>query len=525
MKSGADAARQYQSAVQNIMQLLGQQRVDEAVRACVAFRKSHPNSIDGLLLLGKARQMQGRFGDMLQLIETALDRDPRNVNLRLQLTESCQFCGHHDRSLSQLAKLERIARDNAALLQRVAKLYVDDGKYENAHRCYLRAIELDGDNPYFLNNLASSYIFMGDLRQAEDSFSRVIALAPDHYAAWHNRSTLRKQTGDDNHIRELEQALAALAPGHEGETSLCYALAKEHEDLGDDERSFAYLARGADSQRRRTDYDVQLDVSVMGRIVELFDRGYAEQVEAATKRRGPIFVLGLPRSGTTVVDRIISSHSEVVSMGEIGDFAQTLMRLCWSLDKRELLEKSVRVDPDRLGREYLRSVASYGTTAPYFIDKTPLNFLYVGLIAKALPGASIVHLRRHPVDSCLAMYRTLFRAGYPFSYDLDDLAEYYIAYHALMRHWQTAFPGVVLDVSYEDLVDDQERVSRGIVAHCGLDWEPACLEFDRNTAPVATASAAQVRKPLYRDALARWRRFETRLAPLIGRLEEAGIVL
>ena len=123
------------------------------------------------------------------------------------------------------------------------------------------------------------------------------------------------------------------------------------------------------------------------------------------------------------------------------------------------------------------------------------------------------------------MYRTLFRAGYPFSYNLGDLAEYYIAYDELMRHWQSLFPGLVFDVSYEDLVDNQERVSKDFIAHCGLDWEPACLEFDRSSAPVSTASAAQVRKPIYRDALARWRRFETQLEPLIARLREAGVAV
>jgi len=212
-------------------------------------------------------------------------------------------------------------------------------------------------------------------------------------------------------------------------------------------------------------------------------------------------------------------------MGEISDFAQTLNRLGRNTDRQQLLEVSVRIDPDQYGQSYLQSVASYGSNRPYFIDKTLTNFLYIGLIAKALPGASIVHLRRHPVDSCLALYRTLFHMGNPFSYNFDDLAEYYIAYDALMRHWHTLFPEIVLDVSYEELVDNQERVSKDIIAHCGLDWELACLEFDRNTAPVATASAAQVRKPMYRDALARWRRFETQLAPLIARLQEAGIAL
>ena len=212
-------------------------------------------------------------------------------------------------------------------------------------------------------------------------------------------------------------------------------------------------------------------------------------------------------------------------MGELADFALTLNRLSQFSDRHQLLETSARMDPDEIGQSYLRSVSSYGPSAPFFIDKTPTNYLYIGLIAKALPGVPIIHVRRHPVDSCLSMYRALFRVGYPFSYDLDDLAEYYIAYDALMRHWQTSFPGIVLEVSYEEIIENQERVSRQIVSHCGLDWEPACLEFDKNSAPVATASAAQVRKPVYRDALARWRRFENQLAPLITRLQEAGIAL
>jgi tetratricopeptide (TPR) repeat protein len=525
VKTEDRAAGQYQLTVQNIMQLLSQRRVDEAVSACLAFSKSNPESNDALLLLGKARQMQGRFVDMLQLVETALGREPQNVSLQLQFAGACQFCGHHDRALAQLAQVEQTTRNNAALLQNVAQLYVNAGKYKDAHRCNLRAIELDGNNPQYLKNLASSFIFMGDLQRAEDTYSEVIKRTPNNYEAWYNRSILRKQTANRNHIRKLEKVLQALAPNDAGQTDLCYALAKEYRDLGKDIRSFYYLKRGADSYRRRMEYDVQLDVSLMKRIAQLFDRGYAENMKSAPERRGPIFVLGLPRSGTTLVDRIISSHSKVESMGEIGDLAQTLNRVGQSTDRQQLLETSNSIDPGQLGQSYLQCVASYGSNAPYFIDKTLTNFLYIGLIAKALPGASIVHLRRHPVDSCLAMYSILFRTGNPFSYDLDDLAEYYIAYDTLMKHWQTLFPGIVLDVSYEELVDNQERVSKDIITHCGLDWEPACLEFDRNKAPVATASAAQVRKPMYRDALARWRRFESQLAPLIVRLQEAGIAL
>ena len=505
------------------MQLLSQQRVDEAVSACIAFSKSHPDSNDPLLLLGKARQMQGRFDDMLQLVETALGRDPRNIGLQLQFAGACLFCGYHDRAITQLEQAERMAGNNADLLQTIAQRYLEALQYRHAHRCYVRAVELGGDNPQYLNNLAMSFIFTGDLQRAEETFSKVIARAPDHYDAWHNRSSIRKQSTQSNHIRKLEKALGKLAPNNAGEAPLCYALAKEYEDLGKDKRSFFYLKRGADSYRRRMKYDVQIDVTLMKRIAELFNRSWADKVEPAAGQRGPIFVLGLPRSGTTLVDRIVGSHSEVESMGEINDFAQTLNRLGGSVDRDHLLEESVRVDPEKYGQRYIRSVASYGLNKAYFIDKTPTNFLYIGLIAKTLPGASIIHLRRHPVDSCLSMYRTLFRAGNPFSYKLEELDSYYVAYDALMNHWRSVFPGLILDVSYEGLVDNQEQVSRDIIAHCGLDWEPSCLEFSKSTAPVSSASAAQVRRPMYREALARWKRFETQLEPLIKRLREAGV--
>jgi tetratricopeptide (TPR) repeat protein len=523
MNSTANPADLYQSTVQSIVSLLGQNRVDEAVNACLALMKTHPESNDALLLLGKARQMQGRFDDMLTLVETALAREPQNVGLQLQYAGACQFCGHHDRAAQQLAATEQVALDDAELLQNVAQLYVSGGRYDDAHRCYLRAVELHGNEPRYLANLASSYIAVGNLEKAEDTYTALIKRLPGNYEAWYNRSTLRTQTADSNHIRKLEKKLKKLAPDDARTTPICYALAKEHEDLGKDAQSFVYLKRGADSYRRRSGYDVQLDVALMQNIAQLFDSGYAQNAHPATERSSPIFVIGLPRSGTTLVDRIISSHSQVQSMGEINDFALTLNRVGQTSDRQQLLQRCAAIDPDRLGTEYLRSVASYGSDAPFFIDKTPTNFLYVGLIAKALPGATIIHVKRHPVDSCLSMYRALFRVGYPFSYDLGDLAEYYIAYDALMRHWRSVFPGRILDVSYEDLVDNQEPVSRDLIAHCGLEWEPACLEFDRNQAPVATASAAQVRKPVYRDALARWRRFEKPLSPLIERLLKAGI--
>lgn len=513
----------YQTALRTIMSLIQRQRNDEAVDACEALLESQPNSNDALLLMAKARQQQARYEDMLQLVERALRRDALNVGLQLQYIGALQFCGKHDQAISHLATIEQNAKDDAGLLQKIAANYVLAGQYSEAHQCYLRAIELQGNNPVFWGNLASSYIAVGDLQQAEQAYSKVIGLTPNNYDAWYNRSTVRKQTRDSNHVGKLERTIKKLPHNDPGATPLNYALAKEYDDLGDDKRSFSALERGAKSLRRLLKYDVQAEVSLMRRITELFDEDYARNVAPATGHRGPIFVLGLPRSGTTLVDRILSSHSEVESKGEITDFARTLTRLCKSTDKHVSLERSVQLSPEKFARTFVDSLDSYGLGSKRIIDKTPTNYLYIGLINKALPDAPIVHVRRHPVDSCLAMYRTLFKMAYPFSYDLDDLAEYYIAYDALMQHWRTLFSDKLLEVSYEDLVKNQERVSKEMIAHCGLRWEDQCLEFDKNSAPVATASAVQVRKPMYRDALARWRRFEPQLEPLINKLKAAGI--
>ncbi|MDJ0709048.1 MAG: sulfotransferase [Woeseiaceae bacterium] len=513
----------YQATVNHIMGLLRQNRLDEAASACIALSKSYPQSNDALLLLGKTRQMQGRLDDMFQLVESALERDPNNIATQLQFAGACSSCGRHAEGLAQLRKIEKKARGNAVLLQHVAQNYTRTRKFEDAHRCFLEASSLDPQDPGALSSLASSCIAVGDLDKAETLFSKVIRLNSGNSDAWYNRSTLRKRSAEDNYVADLERALGELPAGDAGTVALCYALAKEHEDLGEDEACFEYLKRGADSYRRQISYDVNAEIGVMERIAQLFDRDYVARVEPAPPRSGPIFVLGLPRSGTTLVDRIISSHTDVTSMGEIPDFAIALTRTVNTSDRNRSLDASVNVDPDTLGLGYLENVAGYDPGTPYFIDKTPTNFLYVGLIAKALPGSRIIHVKRHPVDSCLSLYRALFRSAYLYSYELDELARYYIAYNRLMEHWHTILPGRIFDVAYEAIIADQESVSRELLDHCELAWQDECLTFDKNLAPVATASAAQVRSPLYRDALSRWRRFEAQLEPLITRLRNAGI--
>ena len=524
--SKATPAGGVQEAIQQIQERIKSGELDQAARLARNACTDHPGSVNVYLLASQVEQRLCHFDDMLSRAEQASAIDSGNLGARFRMLECLLYCGRVDRVLDDLAELENKADSDHHMLCKVAEYYTHCADHEAALRCYRRARELDPENPEYLFALASSEIANGDLDEGERLLDQAIELNPHDYDAYRNRATLKKQSADNNHIKEILSVLNSGVRRPAGEAQLCYALAKEYEDLNEDMHAFRWLQRGASKRRSLLSYGVEGDLEVMGRLQSVFNQALMDRGVGGFAEEGPIFVIGLPRSGTTLVDRILSSHSKVSSLGEINNFAYSLMHTIGTAgNKLQLVDLSANIDFADLGERYVESMRSYRNRSPYLIDKTPLNYLYVGLIHLALPNARIIHIRRNPMDSCYGMYRTLFRAGYPFSYDFDDLARYYIAYVQLMEHWRTVAPKALSDVSYEDLVDEQEKTSREIIDYCGLDWEPVCLDFHKNTSAVATASSAQVRRPVYRDALQRWRRYENELQPLIERLREAGIAV
>lgn len=522
MAAAASPTFDVAAAIAHADALLRRGKRADAAAAIARLIDLAPERAEPRLLRARLDQIEGDFGAMLEAARQAIVIAPQSMVAGFMCVEAETMAGETAAARVRLAELERRHSNDPTALRRAAETYTHLGAHAEADRCAQAARALRPDDLDGLFQAASCALAMGRLDEAEADLDELIARRPSDFDAYYNRATLRKQTPQRNHVAAMETALAALE--NKPPPALSYALAKEYEDLGEIERSFDHLERGAAARRRTLPYDVQADVGAMQDIAHQFGTAFFARDAEGFADDAPIFVVGLPRSGTTLVDRILSRHPRVESRGELNDLPLAVMRAAGRTpDKAHRIAATARADMRALGASYVRSVRGGGARAPVFVDKTPLNFLYLGIIARALPNAKIVHLTRHPMASGYAMLKTLFRMGYPFSYAQDDIARYQVAYLELMDHWRKHLGARVLDVRYEDLVDDQERQTRRLLAHCDLEWDDACLTFNEAASPSATASAAQVRRPLYRDSLDQWRGVADRLAPLAVRLKAGGV--
>jgi tetratricopeptide (TPR) repeat protein len=494
---------------------------------CRELNARHPDYAYGWYLASFLARKARRYPEALTTVERALRLSPTG-RYALHRIKCLLEMGQVAAARQAAAELDGRDLGDSLLHGDFGTLLHQMGDQAGALAQYDRALRFDPRHAGHHFNRAAVLRYLGDSAGAEAAFDAAIAINPDEYEAYNGRAQVRTQTRDRNHVEQLRRAIARTR-GSAGLVQLHYALAKELEDLGDYDEAFASLAAGAGLKRRQMQYSVDTDLQILTRIRETYGPELFDGRIRGDESPDPIFIVGLPRTGTTLVERILASHPAVFSAGELNHFSLALIPLVQKVagsrrsSRLEFVEASARVDFHGLGQAYMAATRPLRDTRPRFIDKLPFNFLYAGPIHLALPKAKIINVQRHPVDTCFAVFKQLFRDAYPFSYDLDELARYYVGYHRLMQHWNAVMPGVIHTVRYESLVADVKAEARRLLEYCGLAWDDRCLRFHENPEASTTASALQVRRPVYASSIGKWRHFDRQLAPLRRQLEDAGI--
>lgn len=413
--------------------------------------------------------------------------------------------------LMRAAAQRQLMGDHAAALVLIERAKAAGARGRDFH--FYRAIQL---------------AFNGELHASQCELERCIAIDPPLGRAFVQLARMQKQTKDDNHLAAIDTALQHTETGSEDHAALEFARYKELEDLQRYEEAWLALVHGNALMHARLPYDPARERKLFQHLAEICGPAFLRaRGSGTTEGPQPIFIIGMPRSGTTVLERVLGNHSRVTSAGELGDFPRSL---AYAVDHRaELmldettLDRLDGVDWSELGRRYLAQTRWRAGSKSFFVDKLPRNWMVAGMIHKAFPNAPILHVVRDPMDVCFSNWRAYFGPGpeYAYAYDLDSLAVHYRHYRQMMAHWKAAMPGVIFDVPYTWLVHEPEAAVHELLLFCGLDWEPGCMNLAKNTTPSATLSMPQVRSPIHRRAFDEWRRYEKHLSGLAQALQHA----
>ncbi len=515
----------------------------------------NPNYLDALSNLGAALVEVGKADDAVPYLELALSIVPNypealcNLGLaRLKqeqieqavvlLERSLQIKKDYPEALIGLARAryEQVQLPEAeALLRRVladapnntdawcqlAAICIEQGYSTEAESCYQKALVI---NPSFADGLAglgNLKLEQGKIDEAVKLFEEAIAIAPDNLGARFHLTQAKKVKFEDENFASLE----ALVPGldsmaDEKKISLHYALGKSYDDLKQYDKGFPHYMEGARIKRQKLHYDAQVDAARTQYIIDVFDRNYFASLHGAGDSSDvPVFVLGMPRSGTTLTEQIIASHPLVHGSGELRDLMEVVQQPIIGTEFRpfpESLNGLNRAILTRWGQDYVARLRNRAPAAKRITDKMPANYAAMGLIPLLIPNAKIIHVKRSPVDTCVSCFTRLFNRHQDATYDLAELGQHYVNYARLMAHWRKVLPkDAFIEVQYEDIVADMEGQARRLIEYCDLEWDDACLAFHKNTRSIRTASVTQVRQPIYNSSVERWRNYEKFLEPLL----------
>jgi predicted Zn-dependent protease len=493
----------------------------EAERVVRQFLLTHGNHVEGMRLLAKIGMQLDVVDDAEYLLESVLMIAPAYDAARYEYALALLQRHKHVQAREQIEKLLKADPDNRVYRTTHATIRTGFGDYERALPLYREILAETPQDAELHLSIAHALKTLGRTEEAVASYRAAVTARPGFGEAYWSLANLKTYRFTDVEIARMraEESIARVAA--KDRYHLCFALGKALEDRADYAQSFAYYERGNSLKKvecryrpEMTERNAQQQMSVCTREFFAARQGWG------SPDRSPIFVVGLPRSGSTLIEQILASHSQVEGTMELAD----IPRLVQDLQGRETATSAARYpavlaelsadDCQRLGEQYLANTRVYRKGAPFFIDKMPNNFRHLGLIHLILPKATIIDARREPLACCFSNFKQLFASGQQFTYSLDDIARYYRMYVELMAHWDSALPGKLLRVQHEDVVADLEASVRRILEFCGLEFEPGCVEFHKTRRAVHTASSEQVRQPINRDGVDHWRHFEPWLGPL-----------
>ena len=468
----------------------------------------------------------GQFDAALISYRRVAELKPDSAGAHINLGNVFMMIGQYESALASCRRAVEIEPDFAMAHNNLGNVLMVLGQYDSALASYHRALKIDPECDEALLGVSRLCMINGEMKEAEETVKKILEVNPNNLEARIQLTSVRKtQAGDENLAALLKMEEDArngrvLMP-YQDAISLHFTLGNCFDDLGDHDRAFLHFIEGCKLKRATFEYDAAQMTKQFDSVIRVFDQATIERLRGGGSLSNvPIFVLGMPRSGTTLTEQIIASHPEVHGAGELDDLLLIALRdVAGTTGFPDNIRALDQANLAKWADEYVACLRQHAPDARHITDKMPNNFWLIGLIHVMLPNAKIIHVNRNPVDTCLSCFTKMFSAVMMQTYDLAELGRYYVDYARLMEHWRKVLPaGAFLDVQYEDIVADQETQARHIIDFCGLEWNDACIDFHKLKRSVGSASMMQVRQPIYKSSVERWRSYEKYLGPLLDAL-------
>jgi tetratricopeptide (TPR) repeat protein len=504
-----------------VIDLIAQSKLVKAEELCKAFMQKHPRNVEGMRSLASIGTRLGALDDAEFLLESAIEFAPDNTRARIDYIQVLRKRQNYAEALRQAQLLLEKDPKNPQFQSVFAVESMQSGDFDTALSVFDSILEILPEDPVTLTSRGHALKTQGQADAAVDSYRRAINKYPAHGEAYYSLANLKLFNFSDDEITAMEAQDATLGISHTSKTYLNFALGKAYEDKKLFAKAFTFYERGNAHKKVQSRYKSSELTAEFAAQAEVFDEAFvARHRDTGCIAPDPIFIVGLPRSGSTLLEQILSSHSQVDGTMELPNMLSLAQKLRrgermsstshYPSGLPELSEQQLA----EFGEQFISETRVHRGSAPFFIDKMPNNFRHIGLISLILPNAKIIDARRHPMACCFSGFKQLFAEGQEFTYGLEEIGTYYRDYVELMDHWDKVFPGKVLRVQYEEVVADLDTQVRRILDYCGLDFEESCISFYETDRAIRTPSSEQVRQPIYQSGVEQWKNFEAYLDPL-----------